>query len=108
MSEFLAKVVSEYIDKKINSKKDENKDSDFLQGDLKALVEEDIVEMVEKLFGTDFTSMGKIKESLKHKLLEQIQNNTNKAEGELDFEELDQVSGGLHNQFEQDDTDDPR
>ena len=97
MSDIKVKQLSEYIDKKINSKKNQNKESDAILDERIKLEDEDSVEVVQKLLQQDFSDMSKIKDVLKKRLIEQMQSqNTDRIDDdELDFEDLDRVAGGL-------------
>lgn len=87
---------NEYIDQRIRNKKDSTTESKAIFQEEIMLDDKDYVEMVENLLQKDFSSMSKIKNSLKKSLLESLQSQIIDGidEDELDFEDLDKVAGG--------------
>ena len=98
MSGMMAKRLSEYIDEKINNRKIQNKESQNTLEEVKAYIDEGLNEAVENLLQMDFSSRSNIKETLKYRLIELVnkQSAIRTDEDELDFDDLDQVAGGLN------------
>lgn len=94
---------NEYIDQKIKSKRNSTTENKASFEERMMVGDKDFVEVVEILLQNDFSSMSKIKASLKKRLIENLQSQRMDSleEDELDFADLDEVAGGVRENLEE-------